>query len=215
MAFKLPSRKEKKEKERLNRIIFSVLVALIMIASIVGFALEFRYDSLENKNIHEVKIFDKKIQVETFHSKNETDDVMLYFTPHIDVFLNKKYYFYSHNKLREKSIRLLLYLTYFSLLNEACLNESLSEEEVNEEKVEREVKEEKEAEEKEIDVLNASICNEILPLKTCDDNFIVFEYSNVSAIKRKRNCIIISGNETTIDKSIDRFLYELFSIKSK
>jgi hypothetical protein len=185
-GLKLLTKKERERREQRKQIIFAIVVAIIMVASVIGFTLELSYREQFNPYEHTIELYGRKITVNTLYSKNETDDVVLDFIPSVDYFAGKRFYFYSSPELRQSAVRLLQYLSYFTLLNEACLNES------NE---------------------KAYQCyNEELPLKSCDDDVLVFAYSNASKIERQRGCIILSGNETTIEKTIDRFLYELFSL---
>jgi hypothetical protein len=182
---KLLTKKERERREQKKQIIFAIIVAIIMVASVIGFTLELSYREQPNPYEHTIELYGRKITINTLYSKNETGDVVLDFIPSVDYFAGKRFYFYSSPELRQSAVRLLQYLNYFTLLNEACLNES-----------------------------NAAYkCyNEELPLKSCDDDVVVFAYSNASKIEKQKGCIILSGNETTIEKTIDRFLYELFSL---
>ena len=181
---KLQTKKEREKAERRKQIIFAIVVAVIMIASVIGFTLELSREKEINPYHQTIDIYGRKITITHFYLKNETADVDIDFVPSLDYFLGKKFYFYLAPQLTQ-NLRLLQYLSYFTLLNEACLNESIT-------------------------GITYQCYNEELPLKTCDDDIIVFQYSNDTEIKRYAKCIILSGNETTIEKTIDRFLYELF-----
>jgi hypothetical protein len=160
-----------------NRIWMSVLVASIMILSVVAFSLNLKNREEEGKTV-KVRIGDKTLSVEMVYSKNETGDVEKNYKPSLEDFINRKYYFYSDPRLKDKAIRLISFLNYFTMLNEACHE-------------------------------NMSCHNEYLPIKNCDSNFIIFEYSEKKEINKDGLCIFLRGNETSIDKVIDAFFYEL------
>lgn len=178
--------KDKERKERRNKIVLGLLSAFIMIISVIGFALNLRGG---NSNVKEggfwnfyVKLGNQKLQLKTLFLPNETGDVKIKYAPTIGDFINKKYYFYSSSELREESFRALSYLSYISILREACLKDY-------------------------------PCYNSELPLKDCNENFIVFIKSNDTEIDRKSECIILKGNRTNIDKTIDKFLYIIFKIE--
>ena len=52
-----------------------------------------------------------------------------------------------------------------------------------------------------------------LPLKTCDDNFIIIEESNSSEIRQDKNCVYISGQKQELVKVADEFLFKLMNIR--
>jgi len=179
---------EKERKEKRNRILLAFFSAVIMILSVVGFALNLgRNHTIEKQGEFwefKVNLNGEEITLRTVYLPNETKNVLLNYKPSIQDFANKKYYFYSNIKLKERAIRLISYLSYFSLLRESCIR-------------------------------GYECYNDELPLKDCNDNVILFEKSNVTEIKKEENCIILKGNETNIDKVIDAFLYNIFQIKNE
>lgn len=52
-----------------------------------------------------------------------------------------------------------------------------------------------------------------LPLKTCDDNFIIIEESNSSEIKQDKNCVYILGQKQDLVKAADEFLFKIMNIR--
>jgi len=165
-----------KKKER-KRILVSLVISLLMVISAVAFSFNLKNSEEENK-ILKFKYNGKAIEVEMKYRENETESVKRNYFPYFEEFINNKFYFYSDPKLKEKAIRLLSFINYFAVLNEACLQDK-------------------------------PCYSEVLPIKDCNNNFIVFEYSEEEEIRKDGNCIFLKGNETSIDKVIDAFFYEI------
>jgi hypothetical protein len=53
------------------------------------------------------------------------------------------------------------------------------------------------------------ICEEDIPIKTCENNFILIQISNESKIVQENNCVKIFGSEENILKNVDEFLYNI------
>ena len=62
--------------------------------------------------------------------------------------------------------------------------------------------------------LDEKNCPEDLPIKTCNDNFIIIKTSNTSQITQQDNCVFIEGNGEDLIKTSDLFIYKIFNIKS-
>jgi hypothetical protein len=56
-------------------------------------------------------------------------------------------------------------------------------------------------------------CSEELPVKTCEDNFIIIEKGNSSKIIQDNNCVRIEGQEEELLKLVDQFLFKILRIK--
>ncbi len=56
-------------------------------------------------------------------------------------------------------------------------------------------------------------CQEDLPIKTCEDNFIILKKSETNKIIQQDNCVFIEGTEEDLAKLTDLFLYKIFGIK--
>jgi hypothetical protein len=56
-------------------------------------------------------------------------------------------------------------------------------------------------------------CEEDLPTKTCDDNFIIIQISNDTSITQDKNCVFIKGKQEDLLKLTDAFLYKILGIK--
>lgn len=60
---------------------------------------------------------------------------------------------------------------------------------------------------------NETNCPGELPIKTCEDNFIIIKQSNIKRISQQGNCVFIEGNPQDLQKLTDLFLYKIFGIQ--
>lgn len=56
-------------------------------------------------------------------------------------------------------------------------------------------------------------CNEELPVKTCSDNFIIIRESNNTSIRQENNCVFIEGQKEQLTALADQFLFKTFGIR--
>ncbi|MBU3907552.1 MAG: hypothetical protein KKA64_04865 [Nanoarchaeota archaeon] len=52
-----------------------------------------------------------------------------------------------------------------------------------------------------------------LPIKTCEDNFIMIKETNQPEIIQKENCVFIQGEEGNLAKIADEFLFKILKIE--
>jgi len=52
-----------------------------------------------------------------------------------------------------------------------------------------------------------------LPVKTCEDNFIIIKKADDSNITQQNNCVFIQGTEEELLKVSDEFLFKMFGIE--
>jgi hypothetical protein len=52
-------------------------------------------------------------------------------------------------------------------------------------------------------------CNPELPLKTCEDNLIVYYEGNETKVWQDKNCVYISGD---YEQGSEKFIYELLGV---
>src|SRR4030043_218564 len=52
-------------------------------------------------------------------------------------------------------------------------------------------------------------CGENLPIKNCEDNFIIIRESNNTEIKQQENCVFIEGKKEDLTKLSDGFLFKI------
>jgi hypothetical protein len=56
-------------------------------------------------------------------------------------------------------------------------------------------------------------CEEDLPVKACDDNFIIIREGEVNKITQEENCVFIEGNQEDLTKLTDEFLFNILGIQ--
>ena len=55
-------------------------------------------------------------------------------------------------------------------------------------------------------------CKENVPIKTCEDNFIIISESEFN-VEQKENCLFISGPKENLDKISDEVLFKIIGVK--
>jgi len=61
--------------------------------------------------------------------------------------------------------------------------------------------------------VEGNLCNSDIPIKTCEDNFIIIKKSETTNILQDNNCVIIEGAAENLTMIADEFLFRLFKIK--
>ena len=56
-------------------------------------------------------------------------------------------------------------------------------------------------------------CEENLPVKTCEDNFIIIKKSNETRLSQEENCVFIEAPEEELPKLTDEFLFQILGIR--
>lgn len=56
-------------------------------------------------------------------------------------------------------------------------------------------------------------CEENLPVKTCENNFIIITKSNETKIIQNESCVFIQGAEENLTKISDEFLFKIMGIR--
>jgi len=57
-------------------------------------------------------------------------------------------------------------------------------------------------------------CEEDLPVKTCENNFIIIKENNSSEIIQDNNCVFIQGAQENLTKLSDEFLFKIIGIRA-
>ena len=58
-------------------------------------------------------------------------------------------------------------------------------------------------------------CEQDLPTKTCENNFIIVEESEATEIIQKNKCVFVKAKKDDLLRITDEFLFNVFSIKSQ
>jgi hypothetical protein len=61
--------------------------------------------------------------------------------------------------------------------------------------------------------LQGQTCNQDIPIKNCDDNFIIIKESNSSSVRQEKNCVFIEGKKDDLAKLSDSFLFKITGIQ--
>ncbi len=61
--------------------------------------------------------------------------------------------------------------------------------------------------------LDEKECDENIPVKTCENNFIIIKKDNNSEITQDENCVFIKGDEENLTKITDEFLFKILGIR--
>ena len=56
------------------------------------------------------------------------------------------------------------------------------------------------------------VCEENLPVKTCEDNFIIIKESDAAEINQNQSCVFIYGGQENLTKITDEFLFKVLGI---
>ena len=61
--------------------------------------------------------------------------------------------------------------------------------------------------------LEDEVCEEDIPIKTCEDNLIIIREKESSNIYQQENCVFIEGKKEDFVKLSDEFLFKILSIR--
>jgi hypothetical protein len=61
--------------------------------------------------------------------------------------------------------------------------------------------------------LQNETCTEDIPVKTCEDNFIIIKEAEENKIVQNNNCVFIYGKKENLVKQTDSFLYKITGIQ--
>lgn len=61
--------------------------------------------------------------------------------------------------------------------------------------------------------VEGTACLEGLPIKTCNDNFIIVKESEIAKISQSDGCVYIEGKKEELVKLTDQFLFRILGIK--
>jgi hypothetical protein len=61
--------------------------------------------------------------------------------------------------------------------------------------------------------LSGTKCAENVPIKTCNDNLIIIQESEINTVRQENNCVYIEGKKEDLVKLTDEFLFRILGIK--
>ena len=62
--------------------------------------------------------------------------------------------------------------------------------------------------------LDEKECKDNLPVKTCEDNFIIIKKAELSKIYQQDNCVFIEGKKEDLIKLSDEFMFKILGIRA-
>jgi len=185
---KITSRRESKKKRKMNQIIVGIILVLVMLMSVLGYAFQGGGDS-DSEEI-EYNGF-KFIKQEGYWFTNFEGQQMVFLNNPLEInergvdlktiknYESKPLYIYSENTLALGEIYRNLEGIYQRIQFACPEGES---------------------------------CEEDIPEKNCENNFIIVKISEENKITQENNCVFIEGISEDLTKLSDEFLFEIFGI---
>jgi len=187
---KIISRKEEQKKEKRKQFIVSLVLIFVMCSSIIGYSLS----GLGNTSSTSVKYNGFKFTYESNYWDVDVGDYSFSFAYNpnqieklnssfnlLENYKGKPLYIYSENSEAETEI-------YKNLFYQNSIVQRVQ-----------------------YACLEGEICEEDVPIKTCEDNFIIIKESEENSVSQENNCVFIRGKELT--KISDSFLFKIIGIQ--
>lgn len=181
----LKSDREKKKKR--NQIIVSIVLVFIMFFSVLGYS----FQSQENSK-------DKKINYNGFEFNNQNGYWVLKDSSFVFKY-NPLQIEESNSELKKLDNYLNKPLYIFSENQEAELEIY-----TNLRSVVQRIQ---------YACLGNETCSENLPVKTCDDNFVIIKEAEKNEILQEENCVFINGDYENLTQLTDEFLFKIIGIR--
>ncbi len=186
---KLISKSEREKRTKKNQITMGLILVFLMILSVLGFALQ---GNIGNKEDKDKMVYDE-FEFTYINGFWRIGDFAFIYNPEQVPeigFALKDATFYQ-------GLPTYVYSENSESKTELKVNLALIAEEVQEACIDKE----------EIE------CPEGIPMKTCEDHFIIIREGNISLIKQENNCVYIEGPEEELLKLTDQFLFKILGIK--
>jgi hypothetical protein len=191
---RIVSKQKEKSKERFNQIIVGLVLIFLMVLSILGYSLGNKeppsqqekviYNGIEFVNVNGFwTVKEGNLEFIFQYNPNQVEKIDSSVNP-IETYYDKPLYIASESD--EALAEIYVNMNALVLrMQKACLNNS-----------------------------NISVeCEEGLPIKTCSDNFIVIEESNITGITQENGCVFIKGNKDDLVSISDEFLFKVLGIE--
>jgi len=189
---KIISKEEELKKRKRNQILIGGIMIFVMFSSIIGYSLS----GLGNTSSTSVKYNGLKFIYESGFWNVDKDDFKFSFSYNpnqveklnsnfnlLDNYLGKPLYIYSENSEAEIEI-------YKNLFNQNKIVQRVQ-----------------------YACLSHEKCDENLPIKNCEDNFIIIKEAEENKIVQNNNCVFIYGKKENLVKQTDSFLYKITGIQ--
>lgn len=190
---KIISKAEEKKRGKRKQFIVGGIMVLIMFLSILGYS-GIRDEQDNEKIIYNGIKFVKESGLWTtsinnfkFYFKynpNEIEETNSELNS-LNNYYNKPLYIYSENS--EAEIEIYRNLFYYNQIVQRVQNACLEEDKEK--------------------------CEKDLPIKNCENNFIIIKESDSTEIKQQENCVFIEGKQEDLTKLSDGFLFKIIGVQ--
>jgi len=189
---KIISKEAERKKQKKKQFIVSLVLIFVMLSSIVGYSLS----GIANQGSTSIKYNGLKFVYESNYWNVEVEDFQFSFA-------------YNPNQVAElnSSFNLLknyegkpLYISSENSQAEAEIYKNLFYQNQIAQRVQ-------------YACLENETCDGNLPVKNCEDNFIIIKESENNKVKQENNCIFIEGNKDDLIKLSDSFLFKITGIQ--
>ena len=190
MRKRLLSAKDKKSKDRFNQLLIGLVLIFIMFLSVLGYALSGNQDEKSDNG---------KVVYNGLEFVNQNG----YWTTSLENFqFNFKY---NPNEVEVIESTLNYANSYYDkpLYIESDDSSATSEIYINLNQIVQRMQ-------------NACIdeegCEGDLPIKDCNDNFIIIKENNITSITQNESCVFINGPRENLTMIVDAFLFKILGI---
>jgi len=186
---RLVSKTERERKKRRNQTIVGIILIFLMGLSVLGFALQGNIGKQENENTLTYNGFEFTLVGERWKIGNFIFSYNPEQVPDMGSDLNDFTFYqelpaYVYSENSEAEIEIIGNLELVAeRVQNACMKGEGFE------------------------------CSENVPIKTCENNFIIIKESNITSIRQEDNCVYIEGPDEELLKLADQFLFKILGIK--
>jgi len=190
---KIISKQEETRKKKRNQLIVGFALIFIMLLSVLGYSFSGGSESTTKIKYNGFNFIKQEdfwvLNIENFNFifKNNPNQVEKINSDlkNLENYYGKPLYMYSENYDAELEIykNLFYYNQIVQRMQDACLEG------------------------------NQTDCDETLPVKNCEDNFIIIRERNETKIIQENNCVFIEGKQEELTKITDEFLFKILGIE--
>jgi len=197
---KIKTKSDEIKKQKRNQLIIGIILVFVMLGSVFGVIVNsFGQDSGNQRVVYNGILFNEQngfwiVEKDNFNlvfknNPEQVENINAELKP-IENYYGKPLYIYSENSEAELEIyRNLFYQNNIvQRMQPACLNKNNS--------------------------LNLSLdCGSELPIKSCENNFLIIVEGESNRIIQKDSCVLIESPTENLTKATDEFLFNLFGIR--
>ncbi len=187
---KISSRHAEEKKQKRNQIIVGIILIFVMLGSVFGIIV----GSFEKED-------NSKINYNGFEFAKQNNRWILNIGNFNFIF---QYNPYQVEEINSENLKYLDNYYNKPLYISSESNEAISEIYINLKQIAQRIQ---------FACINEKECEGDLPVKTCEDNFIIIKKGNSSEIVQDENCVFIKGAEENLTEISDEFLFQITGIR--